>query len=77
MRTRGLKHQDRAGSPESLPSRPMRTRGLKLGDRRLLRVWRLVASHADAWIETSPDIADALALTVASHADAWIETGGI
>ncbi len=53
MRTRGLKQAVAAGKAPIEWSRPMRTRGLKP-----CWFWRhsnrsLVASHADAWIETS------------------------
>ncbi len=35
---------------------------------------RIVASHAEAWIETRANLAIAHARGVASHAEAWIET---
>ena len=55
-------------------SRPARTRGLKLA-----APWShktvIVASRADAWIETHvPRLAN-FRHDVASRADAWIETG--
>ncbi len=53
----------------------MRRRGLKPGLGRLLGAAPGVASHAEAWIETSLFVGDWFeAGVVASHAEAWIET---
>ncbi len=74
MRTRGLKRQDKVALTDAQRSRPMRTRGLKHLDGVDDIVNVFVASHADAWIETSKEQYMTSEPIVASHADAWIET---
>ena len=55
-------------------SPPMRRRGLKPRDVSLHASIHLVASHAEAWIETLFVSVDGGVSQVASHAEAWIET---
>ena len=63
---------------KNLPlSHPLRMRGLKLGDIILLEQAYVVASFADAWIETSNGQGSGSIAIVASFADAWIETLGM
>ena len=55
-------------------SPPTRRRGLKRINIDILAVDQRVASHAEAWIETTTSSASAGLSQVASHAEAWIET---
>ena len=64
-RTRGLKHLQSAYSAFRCTSRPSRTRGLKLPIVRDAVPLLLVASLADAWIETS--IIDTAGLNLTSR----------
>ena len=64
-----LKEEGEALSP------PMRRRGLKLSFGHVGSYSALVASHAEAWIETQSVAKPLESRLVASHAEAWIETG--
>ena len=72
-RTRGLKLLGVDAVVKGSLSRPARTRGLKL-HRELCPGHRVVASRADAWIETVRVPRMYSMVEVASRADAWIET---
>ena len=72
-RTRGLKLGSRVFNCKILESRPSRTRGLKR-EANTAQAAQIVASLADAWIETITKVPFEKCYVVASLADAWIET---
>ena len=74
VRRRGLKHVKHYFRPTTKRSPPVRRRGLKRASGVAGAPAALVASRAEAWIETPVTCPNNALPRVASRAEAWIET---
>ena len=75
VRRRGLKHESNPPLADVPSSPPVRRRGLKPEFGHKPSMKKIVASRAEAWIETGLGQPCRKRYLVASRAEAWIETG--